>query len=369
MSVDTYYTVLGVPETATRAEIKAAYHNLIKQIHPDTISTASPYLRRIAEDKARELTEAYSVLSDTAKRRQYDSQLAELRQQSTPPPPPQQAAARSTTRAQAPPKGQGGFFALRTWARKNPSVAVFLCFLVIPSIIAVLLSSYLFPLIALGLTFLYLWHAKQTNRLSWKATVFVLGLLGMVIYDLGKEGSPTVAQRPMTPSSTSVQTVANQASASKHLVKQAKPQPTTAPKKTRIGLSATKTEGNHPPLTQQESSSDDLAACIPSGACKPLDSDEKTAPPKNNPKPLTVYAIVKSKSAPLEKRCAFLPYDNYGRCNFQPETIVTLRSGDHVQVLSPLTRGENGSDIYKVRTQEGWVGWIDSRHISIESAD
>ena len=37
MSDDTYYTVLNVPETASLSEIKTAYRDLIKQVHPDTI--------------------------------------------------------------------------------------------------------------------------------------------------------------------------------------------------------------------------------------------------------------------------------------------------------------------------------------------
>jgi predicted RNA-binding Zn-ribbon protein involved in translation (DUF1610 family) len=82
MGVETYYDVLGIPETATQPQIKAAYRNLIKQIHPDTLSRLSPYLRRIAEDRAKDLIDAYSVLSDVSKRRQYDSLLAEHRQQS-----------------------------------------------------------------------------------------------------------------------------------------------------------------------------------------------------------------------------------------------------------------------------------------------
>src|SRR5437879_900694 len=95
MSDDTYYTVLEVPETATQAEIKTAYRNLIKQVHPDTLATLPRYLRGIAEDKAKEMTEAYSVLSDVTKRRQYDRLIAEHRQQSAPAPPtsPPKAAA------------------------------------------------------------------------------------------------------------------------------------------------------------------------------------------------------------------------------------------------------------------------------------
>jgi curved DNA-binding protein CbpA len=63
-----------------------AYRNLLKRIHPDTVSTLSPELRRTAEDITKEIIEAYSVLSDAGKRREYDRQLAEYRQQSAPAP-------------------------------------------------------------------------------------------------------------------------------------------------------------------------------------------------------------------------------------------------------------------------------------------
>ena len=76
-----YYTVLNVKETASASEIKTAYRDLIRQVHPDTITNLAPYLRKIAEDKAKEITEAYSVLSNSSKRRNYDRQLLAYRLQ------------------------------------------------------------------------------------------------------------------------------------------------------------------------------------------------------------------------------------------------------------------------------------------------
>jgi hypothetical protein len=87
MSDETYYTVLNVKETASPAEIKTAYRDLIRQVHPDTIANLAPFLRRIAEEKAKEIIEAHTVLSSPVKRREYDRQLAEYRRQSTPPTP------------------------------------------------------------------------------------------------------------------------------------------------------------------------------------------------------------------------------------------------------------------------------------------
>ncbi len=62
-----FYQVLGVPETASPAEIKKAYRRLAKQYHPD----ANPNNTQAA-DRFKEISEAHSVLSDADKRKQYD---------------------------------------------------------------------------------------------------------------------------------------------------------------------------------------------------------------------------------------------------------------------------------------------------------
>src|SRR5580658_948928 len=80
----TYYTVLGVSEKASQEEIKAAYMDLIKQVHPDKLASAPSYWKKKAEEKTKEVNEAYRVLSE--KRQQYDRTLAALR---TPRPQPQ----------------------------------------------------------------------------------------------------------------------------------------------------------------------------------------------------------------------------------------------------------------------------------------
>src|ERR1700751_2086319 len=96
MSEETYYTVLNVNEMASASEIRSAYRDLIKQVHPDRIANLPPHLFRIGEDKAKEIIEAYTVLSNPNKRRDYDTQLAAYRRQNAPqapprPPPPSQA--------------------------------------------------------------------------------------------------------------------------------------------------------------------------------------------------------------------------------------------------------------------------------------
>ena len=62
-----YYEVLGVDRNADEATIKKAYRQLAKKYHPDM----NPGDKE-AEKKFKEASEAYAVLSDADKRRQYD---------------------------------------------------------------------------------------------------------------------------------------------------------------------------------------------------------------------------------------------------------------------------------------------------------
>jgi DnaJ-class molecular chaperone len=62
-----YYEILGVPRTAPADEIKRAYRKLARTYHPD-INPEDP----TAEDKFKELNEAYEVLSDPETRKRYD---------------------------------------------------------------------------------------------------------------------------------------------------------------------------------------------------------------------------------------------------------------------------------------------------------
>lgn len=61
-----YYEVLGISKSASKDEIKKSYRNLAKQFHPDRNKEAG------AEDKFKEVQEAYDVLSDQSKREAYD---------------------------------------------------------------------------------------------------------------------------------------------------------------------------------------------------------------------------------------------------------------------------------------------------------
>src|SRR5512136_611448 len=62
-----YYEVLGVQKNASKDEIKDTYRKLAMQYHPDRNKAPE------AEEKFKEISEAYAVLSDDEKRQQYDT--------------------------------------------------------------------------------------------------------------------------------------------------------------------------------------------------------------------------------------------------------------------------------------------------------
>src|SRR5262245_2616155 len=62
-----YYRILGVPRAADAQAIKDAFHRLARRYHPDRSQEPA------AEERFKEITEAYSVLSDPARRAEYDA--------------------------------------------------------------------------------------------------------------------------------------------------------------------------------------------------------------------------------------------------------------------------------------------------------
>jgi len=68
MNFKDYYAILGVPKNAAQKDIKSAYRKLARKWHPD----ANPQNTKEAEEKFKEISEAYEVLGDAEKRKKYD---------------------------------------------------------------------------------------------------------------------------------------------------------------------------------------------------------------------------------------------------------------------------------------------------------
>lgn len=69
--MENYYSILDVPTTANEDQIKQAYRALAMKYHPDKNPD-----NKIAEEKFKRISEAYSVLSDPQKRKEYDLSMS-----------------------------------------------------------------------------------------------------------------------------------------------------------------------------------------------------------------------------------------------------------------------------------------------------
>ena len=83
MEFKDYYKILGVPRMAGEDEIKKSFRKLAREFHPDVAKD-----KKRAEEKFKEINEAYEVLSDPAKRKKYDELGANWKQGAEFRPPP-----------------------------------------------------------------------------------------------------------------------------------------------------------------------------------------------------------------------------------------------------------------------------------------
>lgn len=91
-----YYELLGVPREATEGEINSAYRRLALQHHPDRHTNVEEKQKH--SEIFKQVAEAFSVLSDTSKRSQYDAQGYVGRRPPNPPKPPPRPTKKTKTK-------------------------------------------------------------------------------------------------------------------------------------------------------------------------------------------------------------------------------------------------------------------------------
>ncbi|MCL2024921.1 MAG: J domain-containing protein [Coriobacteriia bacterium] len=100
MATQNYYDVLGVAKTASASDIKKAFRQLARKHHPDAGGS---------EEKFKAINEAYEVLSDDAKRKQYDEYGQYFGEQGPPPGYGASSTGPGSSRGGAGAPGPGGF--------------------------------------------------------------------------------------------------------------------------------------------------------------------------------------------------------------------------------------------------------------------
>src|SRR5256886_8026156 len=79
-----YYETLGVPKTATEDDMRSSFRKLARKYHPDVAKD-----KKAAEEKFKEINEAYEVLGDPEKRKKYDQLGADWNRPGGFQPPPE----------------------------------------------------------------------------------------------------------------------------------------------------------------------------------------------------------------------------------------------------------------------------------------
>ena len=226
----TYYEVLGVADNATSAEIEAAFKRMAREVHPDLVPPGNTYLRKIAAEAFKDLSEAKTVLLDPGERRKYDAELAYMRGSETfytapqpspapsPPPPPRSQPSSASQAAPAPQQTQKYSF----WQPMNTKFAI--STLMAMAIGFVLLASGIagseqaanlgLAFIISGLGLLCWRHGSRpaTDAAYLGGSVFLV-IIAIIFFYAGLQSTPSGAKQPATTlTSTRVTTVAPQTS-------------------------------------------------------------------------------------------------------------------------------------------------------------
>lgn len=100
-----FYAIFGVPPSASQEEIRAAHRELVKRYHPDIYSTGDDKAR--ATERLQAINEAYAVLGNAERRKEYDDSRVEPPRRAEPAAqerPAQVRRGRSAPRPEAPPR-------------------------------------------------------------------------------------------------------------------------------------------------------------------------------------------------------------------------------------------------------------------------
>jgi hypothetical protein len=178
----TYYEILGVAENATAAEIEAAFKAKAREVHPDTVPAENAYMRKVAAEAFKDLSEAKAALINPTARQKYDAELAASRgaKQTAPDPRPEgsvgaNAAPRDSSRARSSSRSRKGASSANESAARRPRPVPHL-----PEIKN--LNSFLFILLGMA-TIFFLAALVWSGRMPpvWLATITAgLGILSFV---------------------------------------------------------------------------------------------------------------------------------------------------------------------------------------------
>ena len=116
MPVTDYYSILNISQNATAKEIKKAYRFQAKKFHPDSSSAEG------SVEIFKAINEAYNILSDPVKKKEYDASLPKPEPQ----PPPRQTKPHSSSRTDQPPRSRAAAGraerSRQVWREHNASI-------------------------------------------------------------------------------------------------------------------------------------------------------------------------------------------------------------------------------------------------------